>query len=157
MAIQQDDALLETLRLIGDLGEALQTQVRRLERLSGSLPGGTPSTMIDGLTADAERLKSRCEELRRRLGDSTPADVVEVRAPAATDDGERAGETPTQTADAVPHACHPDAHGGAGRATRSRSTWRSPSAAMTGRGWQTRSSSLRAGRTAGLTAVTRRR
>jgi hypothetical protein len=104
MATQQDDALLETLRLIGDLGEALQTQVSRLERLSGSLPGGTPSAMIDALTADAERLKSRCEELRRRLGDSTPAGVVEARAPAATDDaddGERADETPIQPADAV--------------------------------------------------------
>jgi hypothetical protein len=102
MATQQDDALLETLRLIGDLGEALETQVRRLERLSGSLPGGTPSAMIDALTGDAERLKSRCNELRRRLGDSGPAEVVELRAPAAADDGhEPAGETPPATADAV--------------------------------------------------------
>jgi hypothetical protein len=102
MATQQDDALLETLRLIGDLGEALETQVRRLERLSGSLPGGTPSAMIDALTADAERLKSRCNELRRRLGDSTPAEVVELRASAAADDARApAGETPPVTADAV--------------------------------------------------------
>jgi hypothetical protein len=104
MATQQDDALLETLRLIGDLGEALQTQVRRLERLSGSLPGGTPSAMIDALTADAERLKSRCEELRRRLGDSTTADVVDLHAPAGaedTADAEPADEAPPGPADAV--------------------------------------------------------
>jgi hypothetical protein len=104
MATQQDDALLETLRLIGDLGEALQTQVRRLERLSGSLPGGTPSAMIDALTGDAERLKSRCEELRRRLGDSPTADVVELRTPAAADDAadaEPADEAAPATADAV--------------------------------------------------------
>jgi hypothetical protein len=101
MATQQDDALLETLRLIGDLGEALETQVRRLERLSGSLPGGTPSAMIDALTGDAERVRSRCVELRHRLGDSALAEVVELHAPADGAVQEPAGDTPPATGDAV--------------------------------------------------------
>ncbi len=100
MATQQDDALLDTLRLIGDLGEALETQVRRLERLSGSLPGGTPSAMIEALADDAERLRGRCEELRRRLGDSGPPEVVRLRASAA-DSEEDAGEPAPAAADAV--------------------------------------------------------
>jgi hypothetical protein len=62
--------------------------------------------MIDALTGDAERLKSRCEELRRRLGDSTPADIAELRASAAADDDTDAAAAEeaaraTATADAV--------------------------------------------------------
>ena len=100
MATQPDDALLETLRLIGDLGEALETQVRRLERLSGPLPGGTPSAMIDALAEDAERIRGRCEELRRRLGDSAQAEVVPLRASPGGDEA-GAGERQPGTADAV--------------------------------------------------------
>jgi hypothetical protein len=101
MASQQDDALLETLRLIGDLGEALATQVRRLERLDDELPGGTPSGMIDALAGDAEGIKQRSDELRRRLGDSDSAEVVELRAPASPVDDEAAAEVPAVTGDAV--------------------------------------------------------
>jgi hypothetical protein len=101
MATQQDDALLETLRLIGDLGEALATQVRRLERLGGELPGGTPSGMIDALAGDAERIKQRSDELRRRLGDSDSAEVVELRAPASPVEEVAAADVPAVTGDAV--------------------------------------------------------
>ncbi|HEV7461163.1 MAG TPA: hypothetical protein VGN78_11535 [Solirubrobacteraceae bacterium] len=101
MATQPDEALLETLRLIGDLSEALATQVRRLERLGGELPGGTPTAMIGALVGDAERVKDRCDELRRRLGDSDSAEVVELRASSgAPKQGGAAGAAPA-TADAV--------------------------------------------------------
>jgi hypothetical protein len=102
MATHQDESLLETLRLIGDLGEALATQVRRLERLSAELPGGPPSGMIGALAGDAERVKQRCDELRRRLGDSDPAEVVELSPRASKAEEDAATEvTAAATGDAV--------------------------------------------------------
>jgi hypothetical protein len=101
MATQRDDALLETLRLIGDLGAALATQVRRLERLGGELPGGTPTAMIGALVDDAERVKTRCDELRRRLGDSDSADAEDMRPPPGEAKDTAAGEAAPAAGDAV--------------------------------------------------------
>lgn len=64
---QQRDAIRETLRLIGDLSDALSTQLGRVERLSGELSSRPSSGVGSALADDAARIKSHCEQLREEL------------------------------------------------------------------------------------------
>jgi hypothetical protein len=64
---QQRDAIRETLRLIGDLSDALATQLGRVERLSGELPSGPAAGIAPALADDAARIKQHCEQLREAI------------------------------------------------------------------------------------------
>lgn len=91
---QQRDAIRETLRLIGDLSDALATQLGRVERLSGEL-SAPPSTGVgSALADDAARIKQHCEQLRDELDrqqarEAPPPSADPVQAHA--DAGEPAG------------------------------------------------------------------
>ena len=87
---EQRDAIRETLRLIGDLSDALATQLDRVERLSDELPS-VPSTGVgSALADDAARIKQHCEQLRDELDRQetqgprapSPPEVGEPIAPA---------------------------------------------------------------------------
>jgi hypothetical protein len=105
MARERDDALRETLRLIGDLGEALTTQVRRLARLADGETKAPPSDLIDSLVEDAERIRQRCTELRKRIDEpdetwvgKPPSQPAEAESAAGTT---TRAETPAAIGDAV--------------------------------------------------------
>lgn len=74
-----DDPLRETLRLIGDLADALGTQVRRLERLNGEPPASLPTDPIKALARESAQVSRRCAELRAAAGE-VPGEVVELRS-----------------------------------------------------------------------------
>jgi hypothetical protein len=64
---QQRHAIRETLRLIGDLSDALATQLGRVERLSGQLDAPPSTGLGSALADDAARIKQHCEQLRDEL------------------------------------------------------------------------------------------
>ncbi len=64
---QQRHAIRETLRLIGDLSDALATQLGRVERLSGQLDSPPSTGLGSALADDAARIKQHCEQLRDEL------------------------------------------------------------------------------------------
>ncbi|MDQ6749537.1 MAG: hypothetical protein M3Z33_02085 [Actinomycetota bacterium] len=99
---QQRDAIRETLRLVGDLSDALATQLGRVQRLSGEL-SSPPSTGVgSALADDAARIKQHCEQLRDEL------------------DRQQAREQPVPSADAAPsESPEPELPGGGDDAVRS--------------------------------------
>jgi len=99
---QQRDAIRETLRLVGDLSDALATQLGRVQRLSGEL-SSPPSTGVgSALADDAARIKQHCEQLRDEL------------------DRQQAREQPAPSADAAPsESLEPESPGGGDDAVRS--------------------------------------
>lgn len=64
---QQRDAIRDTLRLVGDLSDALATQLGRVERLSGGLSAPPSAGVGSALAEDAARIKQHCEQLREEL------------------------------------------------------------------------------------------
>ena len=94
---QQRDAIRETLRLIGDLSDALATQLGRVERLSGEL-ASPPSTGVGvALADDAARIKQHCEQLRDELDrqqerEQPPALQEAARTEAAPAEREASGD-----------------------------------------------------------------
>lgn len=98
---QQRDAIRETLRLVGDLSDALATQLGRVERLSGELPSPPSKSVGSALADDAARIKQHCEDLREEIDrqqareqpppstDSAPADSPATEPEAGGDDAVR--------------------------------------------------------------------
>jgi hypothetical protein len=90
---QQRDAIRETLRLVGDLSDALATQLRRVERLSSDLPSPPSTGVGSALADDAARVKQHSEQLRDELDRQRSRDEP-TPAPAAASGG--AAETPEE-------------------------------------------------------------
>lgn len=85
---QQRDAIRETLRLIGDLSDALATQLGRVERLSSELSSPPFTGVGSALADDAARIRQHCEQLREELDREQtrqePARSADTAQPVAT-------------------------------------------------------------------------
>jgi hypothetical protein len=88
----------ESLRLLCDLADALDAQARRADGLSSV--GGAPLApeLLQAIAADAQRLKRRCDQLRRALA----SDSALSRPPAAP--GLRTRRPPVRSRPAVDDA-----------------------------------------------------